>query len=88
MDTAPEAPSEDRRRRAYADANRLTLTHDERCALAEYLLRRDITSWKQLSDSQMQRLLDAMEGYVLIHSIMLQRGSAVQVGDGLDGQLG
>lgn len=63
-----------RRRKAYAMAKTdLGLTDEERHALASYMLRRDITSWKQLSDSQMTRLLDAMEGAILILSLYQQR---------------
>lgn len=67
--------SRDRRKKAYAVAREIGLTDEERHALAGYVLRRDATSWKSLSDSQMTRLLDAMEGFVLIHSLFLQRVS-------------
>ena len=30
------------------------------------MLRRDITSWKHLEPAQIERMLDAMEGYQLI----------------------
>lgn len=65
--------SRDRRKKAYLMAKEIGLTDDERHALAGYVLRRDATSWKGLSDNQMTRLLDAMEGFVLIHSLFLQR---------------
>lgn len=64
---------DDRRRKAYTLAKEIGLSRDERMALAEYVLRRDITSWKQLSDSQMSRLLDSMEGFTYVHSLILQR---------------
>lgn len=41
------------------------MTRDERLELASYILRRDITTWKTLSDEQVWRLLDALEGHEL-----------------------
>lgn len=46
---------------------------DERLQLAEYLLRRDITSFSQLEPHQVCRLLDALEGYQLISELLAQR---------------
>jgi len=43
--------------------NELKLTDEERMELATYFLRRDITSWSHLDDAQVDRLLDALEGY-------------------------
>lgn len=76
MDSSPpidDRLSGDRRRKAYALAKELDLTREERMTLAEYVLRCDITSWGQLSDSQMCRLLDAMEGYAYVSSLLMQR---------------
>jgi hypothetical protein len=39
------------------------LTDSERIELAQVMLRRDITSWKQLDDVQVLRMLDVLEGY-------------------------
>jgi hypothetical protein len=49
------------------------MTRDERIELAQYLLRRDITSWKQLTDAQVGRLLDALEGAQLILQLISMR---------------
>lgn len=67
-------PTEDpvilRRRKAYTLAKQLKLDRDARIALARILLWRDVESWKELDDSQIQRLLDAMEGFALISYIL------------------
>ena len=62
-----------RRRKAYMIAKEIGLTDEERHELATIILRRDITSWKQLSDAQMTRLLDAMEGYEKINHLKEMR---------------
>ena len=67
---------EKRRRKLYMLAKQIGLSDDERHALAEYLLRRDITSWKQLDDAQVCRLLDAIEGWHLISELEAQRTPA------------
>lgn len=54
-------------------AKHLGLSHDERIELTQYLLRRDITSWEHLTDDQVVRLLDAVEGYQLINDLMTMR---------------
>jgi len=53
--------------------NEIGLTDEERMELASYLLRRDITSWSQLDDDQVTRLLDALEGYELISKLIEMR---------------
>jgi hypothetical protein len=57
---------EARRRKLYAIAREHQLTRTDRIDLAEFMLRRDIESWKDLSDGEITRLLDAFEGYELI----------------------
>jgi hypothetical protein len=70
---SPEA----RRIKMMAVAREIGLTRDERIELAQYLLRRDITSWKQLTDEQVNRMLDCLEGFELItHLLTLQTVSA------------
>ena len=64
---------EARRRRLFALAGEIGLTRDERLEIATYLLRRDITSWKQLDDDQRSRLLDALEGYQLVEVLLSLR---------------
>lgn len=55
-----------KRRKAMAYAKTYGLSRQDRLDLAEILLRRDVTSWKQLDDDQLTRLLDCLEGYALI----------------------
>jgi hypothetical protein len=49
------------------------LTRDERIDLSQMILRRDVTSWKQLDDAQVTRMLEALEGYLLVSALFLQR---------------
>ena len=60
-------------RKLYKVAKEIGLRRDERIDFAQILLRRDITSWTQLSDIQERRLLDALEGYELISELLSQR---------------
>jgi hypothetical protein len=60
-------------RKLMALASGLQMTRDERIEFAQYLLRRDITSWKQLTDEQVTRLLDAFEGHYLLNELLAQR---------------
>lgn len=46
------------------------LTDAERMELACIILRRDITSYAQLDDAQVDRLLDAAEGYEKIKTLI------------------
>lgn len=64
---------ESKRRKAYCIADELGLTRDERIEMARVLLWRDVTSWGGLSDSQMERLLDAMQGFQIVVEIFRQR---------------
>lgn len=68
-------PSEKRRRKLYLVARELGLTREERLDLSCYFLRRDITSWKQLDEDQINRLLDLFEGYHLIGQVFEQRSN-------------
>jgi hypothetical protein len=61
----PRIPGE-RRRKLHVYADQIGMSTAERIELAEMLLRRDITSWKQLDDAQVDRMLDAMEGFLLV----------------------
>lgn len=62
-----------RRRKLMMVARELGLTREERMELASYILRRDIITWKKLSDERVLRLLDALEGYELIRDLLLLR---------------
>lgn len=53
-------------RKAMKYAHDYGLSRDDRLGLAEVLLRRDVTSWTELSEDQLVRLLDALEGYALV----------------------
>jgi len=68
-----DGPQSLRRRKLMATASEIGLTRDERIDLASYLLRRDITSWKQLDEDQVCRLLDALEGFELVVELLAQR---------------
>lgn len=60
-------------RKLMACATELNMTREERIDLAQMALRRDITSWKQLSDEQVVRLLDHFEGHHLLNELLAQR---------------
>lgn len=49
------------------------LDRDDRIGLAEMILRRDVESWKTLTEPELIRLLDALEGYSLIGHIIATR---------------
>lgn len=59
-----------RRKKAFALADELGLSRADRIELAQTLLWRDLDSWQHLSDEQVGRLLDAMEGWVLISHLL------------------
>jgi hypothetical protein len=65
---------EDRRRKLMKVVRELGLTREERMEFASYFLRRDITTWKTLTDQQRWRLLDAIEGYDLLLQMQQDRG--------------
>lgn len=54
-------------------ATRLRLTREERLELSAVLLWRDVESWKDLTDAEIIRVLDAFEGFTLINSLMTRR---------------
>lgn len=58
-------------------ADEIGLSRDERIDLAQYVLRRDITSWADLDHDQVMRLLDCLEGYELVSELLAQRPPAV-----------
>lgn len=75
--TTASSPSSEveasRRRRLFAYATDHGFDRDERIELAEYVLRRDIGSWKELSDADVCRLLDHFQGHEYIgHLISLR----------------
>lgn len=66
-------PQSPQRRKLHQRCDEIGLTRDERLHLAEYLLRRDITSFSQLDEAQVLRMLDALEGFELIVALLAQR---------------
>lgn len=66
-------PQSDRRRKLFLLAAEIGLSRGERIELSQYILRRDITSWKQLDETQVCRMLDALEGHQLIVELVRQR---------------
>lgn len=42
------------------------LDREDRTGLAEMILRRDVESWTTLTEPELIRMLDALEGYGLI----------------------
>lgn len=55
-----------KRRKAMHYCQLYELTREDRISLAQMILRRDITSWSELDEGQMTRMLDALEGYGLV----------------------
>lgn len=62
-----------RRRKLFGYADTFGMTRQERIDLAEMILRRDVTSWKDLNSEQVNRLLDAFEGAALIMHLLQTR---------------
>lgn len=62
-----------RRRKLFGYAATFGMSRQERIDLAEMMLRRDVTSWKDLNGEQVNRLLDAFEGAALIMHLLATR---------------
>ena len=69
----PQSPA---RRKLYQRCGEIGLERDERLAFAEYLLRRDVSSFDDLDEDQVLRLLDGLEGFDLIVALLAQRPPA------------
>jgi len=54
-------------------AKEIPLTREDRIELARAILWRDITSWNQLDDDQVRRMLDCLEGYEKIRWLISGR---------------
>lgn len=61
-----------RRKKAHHLCDQLGLDRDDRIGLAETLLWRDVRSWSELDDVEILRLLDALEGYILVAELRLR----------------
>ena len=57
----------------FALADDLGLSRDERIEFARTILHRDIVTFRNLEDSQVDRLLDAVEGALLFQELKRQR---------------
>ena len=73
MATEQDGTREARRRKLFVLADEIGLTRDERVELARVILWRDIESWAGLTDEQVGRLLDAMEGFEKIVHLLSVR---------------
>ena len=72
-EAAPEPMSRAQRQRLFASARNLGMTDAERVDFAEVILRRDVTTWKDLTFAEAGRLIDAFEGYEKITWLLLSR---------------
>jgi len=54
------------RRKAYALAKQIGLDRQDRISLSNMILCYDHDSWRHISDVQLARVLDAMEGFALV----------------------
>lgn len=66
-------------RRAYAKANEVGLTREERHELAEMLLKHDVTTWKGLDDPQLAAIVTALDGYHYVSTLLAQRAPKPQL---------
>lgn len=73
MQDVQRGTPEARRKKLFVLRDELGLTDEERIEFTQYLLRRDITSWTQLDDAQVDRLLDALEGAKLVLALFSLR---------------
>jgi hypothetical protein len=74
--TSERECQDNRRRKLYLICDEIGLSRSERIEFSQYLLRRDITTWKTLSDAQVGRLLDGLEGFQLVSELLSQRPNA------------
>lgn len=56
-------------------AKQLRMSRQDRLQFAEVILWRDVPSWAKLDDDEIQRLLDAFEGYALVQAHLDQLGA-------------
>jgi len=64
---------EAKRRKLFDYAAKFGLRRDERIELAEMILRRDIMSWSDLDERQIDQLLDAFEAAAFVFYLINQR---------------
>lgn len=63
------------RRKLFVWADSFGFSNHDRILFAEQILRRDVTTWKTLTDDEVLRLLDAFEGAHLVVELLMQRGA-------------
>lgn len=64
---------EQRRRKLFVLANQIGLDRDERIEIAKVILWRDIVSWRTLTDEQVDRMLDVLEGFLVVNWTLRNR---------------
>ena len=62
-----------RRKKLFVLARKIGLTRDERMEITKAMLWRDIVSWKDLDDAQVDRMLDALEGHIFVTWTLMNR---------------
>lgn len=74
--TVPESrePLSPRLKKLFVQRDEFGLTNDELRDLAEYMLRRDVTSLRELTDDQLDRMNDALEATHLVLELLAARG--------------
>lgn len=68
-----ESGSISRRRKAFALADALGLSREERHAFAGQIFNKDVTTWGGLSDRAMERIIDGLEGASAVMELLRQR---------------
>jgi hypothetical protein len=74
------ASQSDIRRKAYALAKEIGLDRQDRHALSNMILCNDHDSWRHISDTQLARVLDAMEGFALVTYLLTENSRLRQAG--------
>lgn len=67
-----------RRRKLHALCDSIGLTREERIEISRVILWRDVTSWSNLDDAQVNRLLDVLEGWIVVQHTLSSRASVAQ----------
>lgn len=63
-------------RRGFAAADRAGLDREQRIALAEFGLKRDVTSWDDLSLPELRRVVDMLDGWAYVMVLRSQNPTA------------
>lgn len=65
--------TDEQRALAFKLANELLLDREDRLELAEVTVGREVTSWSELTWDEMSRVIDALNGYVHVRHLRLER---------------